>query len=515
MVDTMVYKENLHSCQKFGVRFDRAFLFLLIFILLLESCAGLNRQGPPADKGRPSRDELFFKELDQAVNADGVQERSSFPVDKFPYLRTNRFLAAMKNRAERENEAEFLVEEMLRLGLETRKKEINNLREKSLQKLAERIGEKPNRVTLVNRMMKSSEVLASHDRQEPDFYRKVEEANTVPDVYSTAMRILGLYPLVAMPISLAAQNANRKFIKWHQELEENLPVEGELVLFRPPNNHDMIKEDVARIFDPARRNPFGLPSLDEKDIHTLSHIFAPVIVQDVVADYDRFGEVKWRNDQVTVDPSEATVYYYLTRSFVKQRPILQMNYAFWYSERSGDKSPAYEKGPLDGITIRVSLNHHGEVVMVDVMNSCGCYHFYAPRKGMVKVKKPSSQSLYPFVVTWLPDNYPENQLSLRVNSGWHQIENLYAEKIPTGSANYRLVSYDVLESLPKSNGRMESVFDSKGIMKNSWRIEPYILFSMGIPRIGYMRQRSHHAIHIVGRTHFTDPDILDRYFDFR
>ena len=515
MVDTMVAKENRYCNQKFGVRFDWAFLLLLAFTILLESCAGLNRQGPPADQGRPFHDELFFKELDRAVTADGVQERSSFPVDKFPYLRTNRFLAAMKDRVERESEAAFWVEEMLRLGLKARRKEINNLREKSLHNLAESLGEKPDRDNLAKRMMKSAEELVSHDRQQPGFYRRVKKAITIPDEYSSTMRILGLYPLVAMPVTIAAQNANRKFIKWHQELKENLPVEGELLIFKPQNNHDVSIEDVTHIFESARRSPFGLPILSERDIQTLAHIFAPVIVQDIVADYDRFGEVEWRNNQVTVDPFQATIYYYLTRSFVNQRPILQLNYAFWYSERSGDKSPAIEKGPLDGVTIRVNLNHHGEVVMVDVMNSCGCYHFYAPRKGLVKVKNPSSQSLYPFTLTWLPDNYPEDQLILRVNSGWHQIENLYAEKIPTGSANYRLTSYDILESLPHSNGRNESVFDSKGIMKNSWRIEPYILFSMGIPRIGYMRQRSHHAIHIVGRTHFTDPDILDRYFDFR
>jgi hypothetical protein len=134
---------------------------------------------------------------------------------------------------------------------------------------------------------------------------------------------------------------------------------------------------------------------------------------------------------------------------------------------------------------------------------------------MVQIKRPTSQALYPFVVTWLPENYPENRLIFRVNSGWHQVESIYSEKIPDRSVSYRLVSYDALESLPRTDGRMESVFDSEGIMKNSWRIEPYLLFSMGIPRIGYMRQRSHHAIHIVGRTHFTDPDILDRYFDFR
>ena len=511
----MLSNEILHRNQKFGKSVNWAFHFLLVFAFIWQSCSGLKQQDPAVNKERPFHDVLFFKELDRAVNADGVQERSSFPVGEFPYLRTNRFLVAMKNRIESKSEAEFWMEEMLRLGITTRRKEINNLQEKSLHKLAEAAGEKSDRVALIMRMIKSAEALASHDRQQPDFYQKVEEANTVPDEYSTAMRILGLYPLVAMPVTLAAQNANQKFIKWHQESKENLPIEGKLVLYRPLDNDGVSEKDVMSIFKTGRRNPFGLPVMDDKDILLLAQVFAPVIVQDVVADYDRFGEVEWRDNQVTVDPSKATVYYYMTRSFVKQRPAFQINYVFWYSERSGDKSPAYEKGPLDGITIRVSLNHNGEIVMVDVMNSCGCYHFYAPRRGMVGIKKPSSQSLYPFVLTWLPDNYPENHLILRVNSGWHQIESLYAEKIPVGSATYRLESYDVLESLPRPDGRMESVFDSKGIMKNSWRIEPYILFSMGIPRIGYMRQRNHHAIHIVGRTHFTDPDILDRYFVFR
>jgi len=46
-------------------------------------------------------------------------------------------------------------------------------------------------------------------------------------------------------------------------------------------------------------------------------------------------------------------------------------------------------------------------------------------------------------------------------------------------------------------------------------IEPYIFFSMGIPKIGYMRQRGHHAIKMVGREHFTNPYLFDRNFTFR
>lgn len=37
---------------------------------------------------------------------------------------------------------------------------------------------------------------------------------------------------------------------------------------------------------------------------------------------------------------------------------------------------------------------------------------------------------------------------------------------------------------------------------------------MGIPKIGCMRQRGHHAIKVVGREPFTNPYIYDRNFVF-
>jgi len=36
---------------------------------------------------------------------------------------------------------------------------------------------------------------------------------------------------------------------------------------------------------------------------------------------------------------------------------------------------------------------------------------------------------------------------------------------------------------------------------------------MGIVDIGSMRQRGHHAIKLVGREHFDDPDLFDRNFE--
>ena len=104
---------------------------------------------------------------------------------------------------------------------------------------------------------------------------------------------------------------------------------------------------------------------------------------------------------------------------------------------------------------------------------------------------------------------------MRINSGWHQVQKLSARQGADGMIASELRPYDELESLARPDDGFESVFTPNGILKDSSRIEPYIFFSMGIPKVGYMRQRGHHAIKLVGRGHFTDTDIYDRYFDFK
>jgi hypothetical protein len=114
----------------------------------------------------------------------------------------------------------------------------------------------------------------------------------------------------------------------------------------------------------------------------------------------------------------------------------------------------------------------------------------------------------------MPDSFPQRRLTIRLNSGWHQVVHLGAEKKSSGLVPYRLVSYDQLEMLPNSENNYESIFNSRGIAKDSERIEFLIFFPMGIPDVGSMRQRGHHAIKLVGRSDFEDPDIFDKNFEF-
>jgi hypothetical protein len=209
------------------------------------------------------------------------------------------------------------------------------------------------------------------------------------------------------------------------------------------------------------------------------------------------------------------VYYYFSSAFLKGRPILQINYVIWFSERAGQRAPGIERGHLDGLTLRVSLDERGKPFMVDVVNDCGCYHFFAPKKE--RVVRIISEPLHfdPFVPQWLPDLLPGQRLGVRLNSGWHQVQRLAAGEDFPEPIVYELVPYDTLEVLPHEEGRTESIFNSKGIAKCSERVERFILFSMGIPKIGSMRQRGHHAIELIGRTQFDAPTLFDESFVFK
>jgi hypothetical protein len=276
------------------------------------------------------------------------------------------------------------------------------------------------------------------------------------------------------------------------------------------------QEAMGRLFIKAERDAFGLPKWTPDEVVLLAEMFAPIISQDVVEDYDRFGAVQWRMGQVAIDHDHPVVYHYVSYAFIEGEPVVQMNYSLWYSERAGENAPTIERGPLDGLTLRLTFDTNGIVVMADVMNNCGCYHFFIPDRQKVAEVIKKENELEPLVPAWLPQGMPQKRIDLGVNSGWHQVQHVGTTMLDKArTISYSLLPYEDLESLPMGNGDRASVFTTQGIMKDSWRIEPYIFFSMGIPKVGYMRQRGHHAIKMVGREHFTNPYLFDENFVFK
>lgn len=490
---------------------------VMIAFLFVAGCAGHSERETLVVVPRDPIDVVFFADLDRLVDQHEVRDGYWFPVPGFPYLRTDRFLEAMQNRLDTPEKQRHWVERMQRSGLESRRKEIDNLPTAALGELAGWMDAVPAPETVYARSIQASNRLLETDLLQDGYYERVKKAVEVPDEYSTAMRIFLLYPIAAIPVSIATSSAYGKYRKWHGTPPENLDLSGELTRFAPRQGYRSFDGNaLAGLFAQAGRDAFDLPEWTEQEVAHLAEMFAPVITQDVAENYDRFGAVGWNQGRVTIDQANPMVYFYLSYTFLEGKPAVQMNYALWYSERAGKNAPAIERGPLDGLTFRVTLDENGAVAMAEVMNNCGCYHFFIPDKARVGEVIVRENDIEPLVPTWLPAGVPQKRIDLRVNSGWHQVQHVsVAGRDNTNVVSYSLRPYAELESLSLGNGARASAFTPKGIMKDSWRMEPYIFFSMGIPKIGYMRQRGHHAIKMVGREHFTNPYLFDRNFTFK
>ncbi len=490
----------------------RAFLFFTFFILAFFcGCTTFKTQHFIASSHRPSEDQRFFSALDHIVHKYHVREASNFTLKGFPYLRSDFFLAALKDRVTTSAQKEEWAELMRQLDLKARTKEINNLSPLAFKELSQKISMPADKAAIIGKTSEVSQQIFTHDKTQPGFYDTLKSVLAHPPTeYSTLQRVVGLCPLFIVPIIAGTNAAHKEFKNWHKRPEKEIKILGTLNTYTPSQRSDFAPLDLSLMFNPARRDALGIPQLTDDEIKRLTETFAPVFVQDTVDTYDRFGEIVWNQGHVSINTDKPTVYYYSSYAFIKDEPVLQVNYAIWYTGRSGPNAPWIERGSLDGLTMRITFSPSGEPLMLDIMNSCGCYHFYVPREDKI-----TGVTEKPFVVAGLPQKFPKERLSFRIKTGWHQVEHIGTSKNIKESKTYDLIPYDVLESLPHEDGQRENVFNSTGIMKDSRRIEHYFLFSSGIPSVGSMRQRGHHAISMVEQENFSDPKIFDKNFIFK
>jgi len=490
----------------------------VIFVSFLPfslGCARLQVHSFVKDSQRPAEYTRFYALLDQTVRQSDVRDAADFPLLGFPYLRTDRFSLGIEERLKNESQKNLWIEFMRQQDLKGRIKEIQNLPDDTFRSLAQKLNMPPNREAFIEKLSFYSEKLREHDSKQLDFYESVKKATRDAGEYSFLRRAIGIYPVFYFPVKFATEKSYKKFKQWHSQPISDLPVLGKMTIYTPHRkiNFPVEKEEPMAALIP--RNALGMPQLDFQDIDKLAWGLAPVFFQDVVSDYDQFGRVEWQDSHLTINTQKPAVYYYVSYAWIKGEPVIQLNYVVWYQGRLGPNAPWMERGPLDGLTVRITLDTFGWPIMMDVMNNCGCYHFFVPRKEKIKRIKSQAFGVSPLVPTWLLASFPQKRINLRVNSGWHQVQHITASDFPKEALDYDLIPYEALESLPHADGQRESAFDSKGIMKDSWRLEPWIFFSMGIPQVGFMRQRGHHAIKLLGRVHFTDPDLFDRTFVFK
>ena len=116
----------------------------------------------------------------------------------------------------------------------------------------------------------------------------------------------------------------------------------------------------------------------------------------------------------------------------------------------------------------------------------------------------------------LPRVVSGERIALRLAAGTHYIERAVVNPVPPATAlEYVLMDDDALRSVARSGGGRRSVFRSDGIVPGSERGERWLFWPMGVPEPGAMRQWGRHATAFVGRRHFDDPDLLERYFTLK
>ena len=198
------------------------------------------------------------------------------------------------------------------------------------------------------------------------------------------------------------------------------------------------------------------------------------------------------------------------------RALLQLNYAIWFPERPKGAGWNILGGHLDGVLWRVTLAPDGEPWVFDSIHLCGCYHQFFPTPRAVPKPQPDTLDETALVPQVLPRIGPETRITLRLAAGTHYLERVVMGAVSFETASkYIFTDDDALRSVPLNEGGRRSVFRPDGIVPGSERGERWLFWPMGVPEPGAMRQWGRHATAFVGRRHFDDPWLLERYFTLK
>ncbi|MCL5668664.1 MAG: hypothetical protein M1392_01410, partial [Gammaproteobacteria bacterium] len=340
----------------------------------------------------------------------------------------------------------------------------------------------------------------------------LREAARVNDEYRDWQRVVGLYPLTALAFSHGIR-------RWQESARQTfatplmeLPLRGALVRYVPLERGALTRAEVAQILARSEHNPLRIPEPDAADKERLFAAFAPAFEIDVASDDDRIGAPR-RDHGPVIDIAQPVVYRYLSHTRYQGRNLLQLNYTIWFPARPRDGVFDLLGGRLDGVTWRVTLTPDGEPWVYDAMHNCGCYHLFFPASRAVTRVQPHSIEEQAFIPQAAPETQASYSLTLRIAARTHYIQRVLAgPAAPAPSVTYQWADYEELRSLPAPHGR-SSLFQGDGIVAGSERRERFLFWPMGIPNPGAMRQRGRHATAFVGKRHFDDADLLERYFE--
>ena len=483
---------------------------------LAAGCVNLGEGRLAARVGAHERCAESHRLIDTAVRDAGVQDGAHPAVPGFPYLRVSRFLASFANQAKTDAQFERWVGAMAMLDRDARRFELANLPPSAAATLD----------PMLRDTLECADALRQADLGCPRTRTLLRESVVVPDEYETWMRAAGLYPLTRWPFFAGLQAFQRGVATRYAMPIDRLPVAGKLVRFELEAGPRASPADVAGILAEAVRNPLGIPDLAPSALALLQRTYAPIFEVDVASDADRIGApIRDGSDRPDVDVSRPTLYVRASHTRYRGRNLLQLVYSVWFRERpSEDVWFDLLSGRLDGITWRITLAPDGTPLVFDTVHNCGCYLMFYPTPAAQALPPVAGSEDFvepPFLPQTLPMLSARDRLVIRVAAGTHYVERVSeleeAIRSDGSTVPLRFVDDDSLRSLARTrDGTIErrSLFGSDGIIVGTERGERYLFWPMGVREPGAMRQWGRHATAFVGRRHFDDAMLFERYFRF-
>lgn len=421
----------------------------------------------------------WFADQQRALEQAGIDDAGSIRLKGYPHLRANRWLAFLHGEANSGARRQ--------LWLELAREEALRGWRAELARLAP---EQPWQDQLEQCLHQLTRHTAFYGVPVPE----------VPDGYATWQRVVGVYPVSRV---LAGPSIRR----YQRDMQRRLQRPARLAL------HHYLPEEFSGnlpVPEDLAPNAFDMPLPRRASRLAMLAHYAPVLSIADPKDVNQPGTVVLNDGQPSVDVDTATAYQWLSWTRYRGHNLLQLNYQFWFQRRPKDGLLDIYAGELDSLIWRVTLKPDGNVLYYDTIHGCGCYHkVFAVARGLDPASHDGDR---PIFARDLAPNAADGRVSLLLEPDTHYLVRVQDFKAEGELRRYQLMDADQLRQLPDQQGGIGSLYDRRGLVPASRRPERFLLWPLGVPSAGAMRQPGRHAIAFIGRRHFDDPTLPAQIF---
>ncbi len=428
-----------------------------------------------------------FAEVDAAISHAGAGYAGYHRIKGFPYLRSDRMLAAFGDKVSSFEAFDIWTYELRENDGFARSVELANMGMPDVE-----------RSTLLTDLRLCAVWLSNQE---------LADSDTLQKVYQEAQ-----LPSRTPPPDLARMRALDRAIQRQQAaIKSDLSRDGKPATTKVAA---WVPRQVTHSMEPPRllQDPLGRIGYTPTDWQEMAEQLAPRWLIETAGTFDSIGAPAWSADgKAIIDPRRHLVYYMPSYARVQGRTLVQIVYFVWFSERvSTSHMPDLLAGKIDGLMWRVTLDPSGHPLLFDSMHMSGFDQIWFVPDSVTR-KNTTSRDEDPLLV--VPVVSPEPHMAVRVHSGshspWRIVEESTAPE-PADIQEYELVRYDDLMTLPIGGNRTKSFFDARGIVPGSERTSP--IPSAGMANAGAIREWGNHPTAITGRHYFDDPGLIEHFF---